>query len=394
MRVLFLAISTAPFAPNDLLFYRTAEELLRDGHDVMISPWDWGERNAAEYRHIETQGARLHYRPRRARPDAFVARQVAKVRHWLRDPAADWHFIDAFAPDAIVVSDAATYHFLSVPGLVDRLERTTAPYFTISQYNDENTSLPEQSYRAARRVIPRARGTIFVSRRNLDVARRQLCDDLDNAIVVHNPPNLTDWRAVPFPASGPARYCMVARLECAVKGQALLMQVLSEPQWRERDWRLDLYGRGPDEAYLRDLIGYLRLDDKARLRGFATDLVALWAEQQVLVVASSGEGKPLALTEAMLCGRPAVVTDVAGNAELIAHEHTGFVAHSPTLNCLREAMEQSWQARSRWGEMGARAHEVMAAELAPPPGRIVADVILQRSTSTGKAKNTGANAVA
>jgi glycosyltransferase involved in cell wall biosynthesis len=45
-------------------------------------------------------------------------------------------------------------------------------------------------------------------------------------------------------------------------------------------------------------------------------------------MASSGEGKPLALTEAMLCGRPAVVTDVGGNAELVSDRVTGFVTQS------------------------------------------------------------------
>lgn len=377
MRVLFIAISTVPFGPNDLLFYRAAEELLVDGHQVMISPWNYDERNAPEYREIEAKGARLQFRSPSRSHKNFVLRQIDKARHRLRDPDSDWRFIDTFQPDAIVVSDAATYHFLSVPGLASRLDRSPVPYFTISQYNDENASLVEPVYRRARRTLSSARGLFFVSYRNLEVARRQLCDDLTNAMVVHNPPNLVDWRALPFPADEAARYCMVARLECAVKGQALLLQVLSEPQWRDRDWRLDLFGRGPDEAYLRDLIGYLRLNDKVQLRGFVKDLRALWAEQQILVMASSGEGKPLALTEAMLCGRPAVVTDVAGNAELIAHDYSGFVAHSATLTGLRGAMEQSWQARERWEEMGQRAHEMMTAELAPPPGRIVADAIVR-----------------
>lgn len=381
MRFLFIPVSTAPFAPNDLLFYRSAEKLLLDGHEVMIAPWDWGDENANEYLEIAAKGAHLHYRNRRVRPDAFLTRQFAKLLHRLRDPDTDWKFIDSFQPDALVISDAATYHFFNVPGLVARLDSSFVPYFTISQYNDENTSLQEQLYRTARRVLARAAVTFFVSQRNLEVARRQLCKDLANSRVVHNPPNINDWRIVPYPSDGVARYCMVARLECAVKGQALLLQVLSTPHWRNRDWRLDLFGRGPDENYLRDLISYLGLSEKVNLCGFATDLRILWAEQQILVVASSGEGKPLALTEAMLCGRPAVVTDVAGNAELIKHGDSGFVAHSASLAGLNEAMEQSWKARSKWQEMGRRAHEQMIVALSPPPGYVVAEAIVEASAS-------------
>ena len=46
MNILFVIISTVPFGSNDLLAYKAAEELLRLGHQVLVSPWDWGNRNA------------------------------------------------------------------------------------------------------------------------------------------------------------------------------------------------------------------------------------------------------------------------------------------------------------------------------------------------------------
>ena len=93
-------------------------------------------------------------------------------------------------------------------------------------------------------------------------------------------------------------------------------------------------------------------------------------------MASSGEGKPLALAEAMLCGRPAVVTDVGGNAELVNDSVTGFVAQSATLAGVRDALERSWVRRNSWAEMGARAHDLVARALDPPPGNVVADAIV------------------
>jgi glycosyltransferase involved in cell wall biosynthesis len=169
---------------------------------------------------------------------------------------------------------------------------------------------------------------------------------------------------------------MLARLECAVKGQALVLQVLSEPVWRERDWSLSIFGKGPDETYLRDLIEYVGLRDKVQMRGFADDVRAVWEDQQILIMASSGEGKPLALTEAMLCGRPAVVTDVGGNAELVSDGVTGFVAQSATLADVRDSLERSWVERNSWAEMGARAHDWVVRALDPPPGDVVAEAIV------------------
>jgi glycosyltransferase involved in cell wall biosynthesis len=376
VNILFVIISTAPFAPNDLLAYRAAEELLRLGHRVLVSPWDWGDRNASEYDELKKKGAILTMRDGYSRSENFFIRQIQKARHRIRDPRTDWLFADEFHPDAILISDPATYHFLSVPGLVEFLTEREVPFFIISQYNDENAYLSEQVYRKARSVFAKARRCFFVSSRNLDIARRQLCHDLSQAIVVHNPPNLGDWSRISYPKGNRPQYCMVARLECAVKGQALVLQALSEPAWRDRDWSLSIFGKGPDETYLRDLIGYIRLHDKVWMRGFSHDVRSVWNEHQILVMASSGEGKPLALTEAMLCGRPAIVTDVGGNADFVIDGVTGFVAQSATLASVRDALERSWVERNSWEKMGVQAHNLVARALDPPPGHIVASTIV------------------
>jgi glycosyltransferase involved in cell wall biosynthesis len=376
MKILFVPISPAPFAPNDLLFYKAAENLLAAGHEVLVSPWDWKGRNASEYERLRQKGAMLHFRTRYERPDGFITRQLAKVRDRLRDPRKEWQFAEMSRPDAIVISDAATYHLLSVPGLCEFVERSGIPYFTISQYNDENTSLPEPAYRRAKGFFANARRCFFVSDRNRRVTQRQLAQDLPGAVVVHNPPNISDWTSISYPKTEQARFCIPARLECAVKGQALVFQILSEPLWRERDWHLTLYGRGPDERYLRDLARYLRLEGKVRFGGFSNDLRSVWAEEQILLMASSGEGKPLALTEAMLCGRTAVVTDVGGNAELVIDGVNGFVAQSATLASLKETMELAWINRPMWEDMGRQAHDSMSNGLLSPPGKAVATYIV------------------
>jgi glycosyltransferase involved in cell wall biosynthesis len=174
---------------------------------------------------------------------------------------------------------------------------------------------------------------------------------------------------------------MLARLDCEVKGQALVLQALSEPRWQERDWTLSIFGTGPDEAYLQDLINYFKLEDKVQMCGFAQDVRSVWGSQQILILASSGEGKPLALAEAMVCGRPAVVTDVGGNAELVSDGVTGFIAQSATLASVRDALERSWAERTSWAEMGLRAHDWVVRALDPPPGKLVARSILDAMPS-------------
>jgi glycosyltransferase involved in cell wall biosynthesis len=64
---------------------------------------------------------------------------------------------------------------------------------------------------------------------------------------------------------------------------------------------------------------------------------------------------PLALVEAMLCGRPAVVTDVADHAEIVRDRLTGFIAKAPTVACFRAALEAMWARRAELDSMGKAA---------------------------------------
>ena len=57
----------------------------------------------------------------------------------------------------------------------------------------------------------------------------------------------------------------------------------------------------------------------------------------------------------MLCGRPALVTDVAGNGEVVTDGITGFLAESPTVQALGRAMERMWERRGELQQMGDAA---------------------------------------
>lgn len=79
---------------------------------------------------------------------------------------------------------------------------------------------------------------------------------------------------------------------------------------------LDIWGTGPDEQRIRDLIAEKRLGDRIRMRGgYSGDAsyVALLHRYDVELLPTHGvEGAPLVLLEAMACGLPFVVNGVAG----------------------------------------------------------------------------------
>jgi glycosyltransferase involved in cell wall biosynthesis len=104
------------------------------------------------------------------------------------------------------------------------------------------------------------------------------------------------------------------------------------------------------------------MDSKiVRFRGQVSNIEEIWKENHLLVLPSRYEGLPLALVEAMWCGRPAVVTDVGGNAELCTDGETGFVASAATVSSVGEALERAWQQRSSWQDLGKAARAKVEA---------------------------------
>jgi glycosyltransferase involved in cell wall biosynthesis len=209
----------------------------------------------------------------------------------------------------------------------------------------------------ARKVFTQARHVVFVSNKNYRTAERQISCRLANAGVVFNPLNIKNGDALPFPGKEKRSFACVARMDCSFKGQDILFQVLGDKQWKDRDWELNLYGAGPDEAYLKDLAALYGLSDRIHFRGHVDDIEKVWVVNHIQLMPSISEGTPLALVEAMLCGRPAVVTDVGGNAEMITEGVTGFIAEAASPCSFGKAMEKAWLHAGDWEEYGINAHQ-------------------------------------
>ena len=84
------------------------------------------------------------------------------------------------------------------------------------------------------------------------------------------------------------------------------------------------------------------------------------------------------MVEAMMCGRPAIVTDVGGNAEIVEDDVTGFLAASATEDGMDEALERAWQRRHEWHDMGRQA-AICIREQVPPIRRLTSRIRCWRS---------------
>jgi glycosyltransferase involved in cell wall biosynthesis len=368
----FAFISTMdgwPWGGSEELWSQAATRLKYAGHDVQASVEYW-RRLSDKVTALAEQGIRLKtHTSQRARPDEeSVRRSCAVLARSVRNkfPSGNhngYGWLKVFNPDLVVISQG---HNAGGFDWAKACRRAALPYVMIVQCNSELWWFRERlgeavaSYTAAHRVF-------CVSRKNLDLLRLQLGELLPNAEVARNPYNVSPECPPAWPDEGAGwRLACVARIDPAAKGQELLLQILTRPEWRTRPIEMNFFGTGPDEQALRRMAGMLQVSS-VHFRGHVTDIKAIWEQNHLLVLPSRYEGLPLALVEAMWCGRPAVVTDVGGNAELCVDSQTGFVAAAPTVTFFVDALQRAWDRRQDWRHMGQAARAQVENQVPKDP---------------------------
>jgi len=118
------------------------------------------------------------------------------------------------------------------------------------------------------------------------------------------------------------------------------------------DATLLIAGSGPEERRLRQLADNLGVARRIRFLGEVShaDLCEYYNATDVLVLASSREGMPNVVLEALACGTPVIATRVGGTPELVSSPEAGELMQERTPEALVAA----------WHRLRARKPEHMA----------------------------------
>lgn len=374
-RIAFVSSNSLGWGGSEELWSAAAAELAADGHPVAVMKPGLGrtDKRAERLRALGCRMTDLRRLP--LVPDRLVALLVRFS--WLFEYAVRaLRFrvaLRAFRPELVVLSQGG-----NVEGLfyAKRILRLGTPYVLIVQKVAEMYWPADHELDELRRVYAGARACLFVSEHNLRLHEAQLGMKLPNAEVVRNP-FLVPWdRPEPWPAEDEGlRLACVGRLYPREKGQDILLRVLARDRWRDRPVHLSFFGGGAHLEGLKATAAYLGLT-KIAFAGHATDVTAIWRDHHALALPSHCEGLPLALIEAMLSARVAIVTDVAGHREVVTDGTTGFLAAAPTDDHVDEALERAWQRRSEWKAIGEAAARQARALVPPDPARVLADKLV------------------
>ncbi len=373
-----------PWGGSEELWGRTAEELVRRGVRVQASVHAWDPPPAA-YDRLRKAGVEI--RERRLRPPSLAEKILTKAglrprKESDRDQMAAW--LADGRPNLVCFADPAV-----VCRADWRLLCTEAGlrYVNLSQANSEIFWPDDREAEARFRAVSGAEKAFFVSEANRRLFEDQTGHRLNNAEIVRNPFDVRYEQAPAWPQTDtPLRIACVGRLEPPAKGNDLLLRVMAMEKWARRPVRVSFFGQGPMGESVRRLAGILGLEGRVEFRGFTGDVEKIWREHHLLALPSRYEGLPLALVEAMLCHRPAVVTDVGGSAEVLEDGVTGFLAAAPTVAELDRALERAWERRGELREMGLRAGQAIRRLVPPDPAAAFADRLLALARNPGGAE--------
>jgi glycosyltransferase involved in cell wall biosynthesis len=155
------------------------------------------------------------------------------------------------------------------------------------------------------------------------------------------------------------------------KGQDMMLEAWAEVTGRFPDWRLRLYGSGPEEEALRRQAEELGLTGTVEFRGTIADVKGALTAASIFALPSRVEGFPMSVMEAMAYGLPTVAFDCApGVRELITHESDGLIVQPGNT------MEFAAALARLMGDEGLRAK--LGRQARTSVQRFSADMVIDR----------------
>lgn len=366
MKIAVISMIRTPWGGSEELWYEMARIAIPQGITIIHLSYE-NKVTHPKITALQNMGMIELTRPGFVNPDAgkltrFVQITLNYFRKKIDNP---FHKVFSYKPD-IVLYNGTCYSIENEKQLLQLIQQKQVPFYIIGHLNTEGeTAISDESRNTLKRAYALCKKVFFVSQRNLDVAKKQLGEQISNSGIIRNPVNLKDISVVEYPRNPTVNFAMIGNLSVIHKGQDVVLTILGNDAWRDKDWQLNIYGTGIDEVYLKSLAIRLKISEKVIFHGHTNDIRHIWSCNHLLLMPSLMEGMPLVIVEAMLCGRTCVATDTGGITEWVEDGKSGFIAKERTAASFENALNNAWSHRESWTDFGQAAH-VRALELYDP----------------------------
>ena len=312
---------------SEMLWQETAIALRQSGHDVIVLIKDW-----------------------KPTPDIIQSLKTAGVRVVFKESDGLKALLQA-DPDLTIISigdqDEGTEYYAA-------LREHDLDYVIVNQLTKEVRfwDIRKNKQKAVKAGYKGARCVFFTSRNNHRVMEDRLGCELSNGDMHFNPYHIDRHDVPPYPSTADGfSVAIPSKLLFIHKGQDLLLEVMRDPVWHDRDITFNFYGAGPDRPKIESAIEELGGQNLA-LKGRVNDISEIWRDNHALLMPSRMEGLPIMMVSALLSARMCIATDIGGHAEVIRDNVSGYIVPNPSVEELAETLERAYENRHAWEQMG------------------------------------------
>jgi glycosyltransferase involved in cell wall biosynthesis len=218
--------------------------------------------------------------------------------------------------------------------------------------------------------INNASNNLYDSGRGKTVLETQLGNfKINNYNLLFNSLNVSIRdKALPFERfEGIYKMVMLSALDVSRKAQDNLIKTFSSEKWKARNWSLEIYGEGCDKEMLEKLIIDLGLSKKISIMRATSNVEKVLSSSHILLQITHIDAMPLAVVEAMCMGRPVVVSEIGDMPDWVAEGKNGFVAKKASIEQMDIALENAWESKDKWEQMGVNAFGLFKAKFPHRP---------------------------
>lgn len=350
----YSCMSGMPWGGSEVLWQRVARQLQNEGHEVTVN-YKWWPYKAFQLEQIEEHGGSVWLREKPAKP--FLKRKADVLKDFFsrkngRGGMKDW--LETERPDAVLVT--LGYHPDRIM-IAESCIEMGIPYGINIQCASNFFFIPGDRIDAYRNWYTNAERVFFVSEENQLKLQNNIAMKFENAEIIANPFNVPydadpEWPEI----EDEFRIAFVGRVHFQSKGQDIIVDVMKQPKWRNRNLKVTFYGHDQgNKKQLEELIKLHGLEDQLVFGGYKKDVQDIWRDNHALLLPSRYEGAPLVVIESMMCNRMAITTAIGRNCELIDDNESGFIAPGATIELLDECLERAWAKREQWESIGRLA---------------------------------------
>ena len=152
---------------------------------------------------------------------------------------------------------------------------------------------------------------------------------------------------------------MIGRLS-PEKGHRTFLQAAKEVSSNRNHVKFLIVGDGPMGEELRAEVARLNLENHVIFTGFRRDMPDMYALSDVMVNASTIEGLPMTILEAMASNVPVIATPVGGTPDVIKDGETGLLFDAQDVDALTKRIESLIDDPGRRRRLAAAAYEFVA----------------------------------